>query len=187
MEKTSTFSPVVVESVERNQFSGKLQARISSVETIISVYGIKNGASSLDSQIFSTKDFGEGETHKNESKRVFFLSVPETMDTIEKVQEHLKKFPNLHLFRILSNKPILSDEDLASIKNGKLTLDTKANNQVVRDNGGKIVPFGDKPQYKRICLSTEFREDEDLRDSGDAYTSPEIWEEMHPKTEEVAS
>lgn len=185
MEKTSTFSPVVVESVERNQFSGKLQARISSIETIISVYGIKNGASSLDSQIFSTKDFGEGETHKNESKRVFFLSVPETMDTIEKVQEHLKKFPNLHLFRILSNKPILSDEDLASIKNGKLTLDTKANNQVVRDNGGKIVPFEDKPQYKRICLSTEFKEDEDLRNSGDAYTSPEIWEEMHPKTEQV--
>lgn len=187
MEKTSTFSPVVVETVEKNQFSGKLQARISSIETIISVYGIKNGASSLDSQIFSTKDFGEGETHKNESKRVFFLSVPDNMDTVEKVQEHLKKFPNLHLFRILSNKPILSNEDLASINNGKLTLDTKANNQVVRDNEGKIVPFEGKPQYKRICLSTEFREDEDLRNSGDAYTSSSIWEEMHPKTEEVTS
>src|SRR5574344_321347 len=137
MEKTSIFSPVVVEAVEKNKFSGKLQARISSIETITSVYGIKNGASSLDSKIFSTKDFGEGETYKNESKRTFFLSVPDNMDTIEKVQEHLKKFPNLHLFRVLSNKPILSNEDLAAIDNGKLTLDTKANNQVVRDNEGR--------------------------------------------------
>lgn len=185
MEKTSSFSPVVVEAVEKNRFSGKLQARISSVETITSIYGIKNGASSLDSQIFSTKDFGEGETHINESKRVFFLSVPETMDTIEKVQEHLKKFPNLHLFRILSTKPILSNEDLAAIDNGKLSLDTKANSQVIRNYEGKIVPFEGKPQYKRICLSTEFREDEDLRSSESAYTSPEIWEEMHPKTEVV--
>lgn len=178
MEKTSSFSPVVVEVVEKNKF-GKLQARISSIETITSVYGIKNGASSLDSQIFPTIDFGEGETYKNESKRVFFLSVPESLDTIEKVQEHLNKFPNLHLFRILSNKPILSNEDLAAIDNGKLSLDTKANQQVIRNNEGKIVAFEGKPQYKRICLSTEFREDEDLRHSGEAYTSPEIWDELH--------
>lgn len=187
MEKTSTFSSIVVEALERNKFSGKLQARISSIETITSVYGIKNGASSLDSPLFPSKDFGEGETHVNESKRVFFLSVPDNMDTVEKVQEHLKNFPNLHLFRILSNKPILSNEDLAAIENGKLTLDTKANSQVVRDNEGRLVGFEGKPQYKRICLSTEFKEDEDLRNSEGAYTSPEIWEEMHPKTEEVQS
>ena len=186
MEKTSSFSPVVVEAVEKNRF-GKLQARISSIETITSVYGLKNGASSLDSQIFPSKDFGEGETHRNESKRVFFLNVPESLDTIEKVQEHLKKFPNLHLFRILSTKPILSNEDLAAIDNGKLSLDTKANQQIVRNNEGKIVAFEGKPQYKRICLSTEFREDEDLRNSEDCYTSTEIWEEMHPKTEEVTN
>lgn len=186
MEKTSSFSPVVVEAVEKNRF-GKLQARISSIETITSVYGLKNGASSLDSQIFPAKAFGEGEKYTNENKRVFFLNVPESLDTIEKVQEHLKKFPNLHLFRILSTKPILSNEDIAAINNGKLSLDTKANQQIVRNNEGKIVPFEGKPQYKRICLSTEFREDEDLRQSGDAYTSPEIWEEMHPKTEEVTN
>lgn len=186
MEKTSSFSPVVVETVERNRF-GKLQARISSIETITSIYGIKNGASSLDSQIFPAKAFGEGEKYTNENKRVFFLNVPESLDTVEKVQEYLKKFPNLHLFRILSTKPILSNEDIAAINNGKLSLDTKANQQVIRNSEGKIVPFEGKPQYKRICLSTEFKEDEDLRNSENTYTSPEIWEEMHPKTEEVAS
>ena len=186
MNKTSSFSPVTVETVERNKF-GKLQAKLSSIETITSVYGIKNGASSLDSQIFPAKAFGEGETYTNESKRVFFLTVPESLDTVEKVQEYLKKFPNLHLYKILSTKPILSNEDIAAINSGKLTLDTKANQQVIRNKEGKIVPFEGKPQYKRICLSTEFKEDEDLRNSEDAYTSTEIWEELHPKTEEVTN
>ena len=186
MEKKSTFSPVIVETVERNRF-GKLQAKISSIETITSVYGLKNGASSLDSQIFPAKAFGEGEKYTNENKRVFFLNVPESFDTIEKVQEHLKKYPNLHLYRILSTKPILSNEDIAAINNGKLSLDTKANQQIVRNNEGKIVAFEGKPQYKRIGVSTEFREDEDLRNSEDVYTSTEIWDEMHPKTEEVTN
>lgn len=186
MNKTSSFSPVIVESVERNRFN-KLQAKLSSIETITSVYGLKTGVSSLDSQIFPANAFGTGETYTNESKRVFFLTVPESLDTVEKVQEYLKKFPNLHLYKILSTKPILSNEDIAAINSGKLSLDTKANQQIVRNAEGKIVPFKGKPQYKRICLSIEFREDEDLRNSEDCYTSSEIWEEMHPKTEEVTN
>lgn len=186
MEKKSSFSPVVVEKVEKNQF-GKLQAKLSSIETITSVYGLKSGVSSLDSQIFPANAFGTGETYTNENKRVFFLTVPESLDTVEKVQEYLKKYPNLHLYRILSTKPILSNEDIAAINNGKLSLNTKANQQVIRNSEGKIVPFAGKPQYKRICLSTEFKEDIDLRNSEDCYTSTEIWEEMHPKTEEVTN
>lgn len=163
--KTTKFSPVVVLEVGKSQFQreGTLTAHLRVEKTTNYTGGNINN--SIDDKIFEEASFNVTPISSHTSKRDYFLTVPESMDTVEKVQEHLKNFPDLHIFVIVSNKPILTKEDEIVIESGYLTLEKKANSQVIKNEKGEIILRDGKPLFKRNCLSKVFREDEDITDT----------------------
>lgn len=189
IEKIKTKGNVTVSRVYKSDFQkeGSLTAELRQEVVTVSKYPTSNMGNSLNDQIFSNDDFGL-RTNNYESKetRVAFINVPETVNTVEKVEEKLRDFPNLCLIKTLSNRPILSSEDKNAIEQGFISLNTKANGQIIRypeqsDRAGQIaLTDTGKPQYRRISLSKEEKEDIDLRNDipNDFYASPEILSEI---------
>lgn len=182
------FSKVEVIKVYKAEYQkeGTLTAMLQQKATKISEYPSQNVHNSIDDKIFNEKDFDtKPQTFTNEETRTFFLNVPSHMDTVEKVQEHLKQFPMLHIWKMKANKPILSKEDEITIEQGKLTMEKKAEAQVIRDEKGKLILYMNKIQYKRYCISTQFKEDVDERDSdaNNIYLTEAMYKELHPEVE----
>lgn len=152
-------------------------------------YPSKVIANNLQDNVFSANEFNfEESVFENKETRVTWISVPEDV-TIQEVQERLNKLNNPTLYKILSNRPILTETQEYAINNPELdvTLDTFANKQVVRypeghENAGELAldTYG-KVQYKAIFFSKEEKEDIDLRtsDPQDFYVSPEISSELN--------
>ena len=172
IRKEISRSPVQVTQVYKSEFQkpNSLTAELRQEVVTTSYYPKANMSNSLNDKLFSTEDFGvKEETYESKEIRVAFLNVPESLDTPEKVQAHLAKFPELCLYRILSNKPILSEEDLRAIEQGFISVDTKAKSQVVRypDNsetpGMLALTKVGKVQYRRVAISTSFKDDDDQR------------------------
>ncbi len=183
-------SPVQVMKVYKSEFQkpNSLTAELRQEVVTTSYYPKANMSNSLNDKIFTTKDFGiDDQTYKSKETRVAFLNVPESFDTPEKVQEHLSKFPDLCLYRILSNKPILSQEDLRAIEQGFISIDTKANSQVVHYPDTSATPgmlaltSAGKVQYRRVAISTSFKEDEDQRNDSpeDTFLTEELKAELN--------
>lgn len=104
----------------------------------------------------------------------------------------MKALPKATLYKILSNKPSISDAQQAGINAGQTTLDIIANAQIVRypkdtkvgtnDVSGQIVlDVNGKPQYRGIYYSNTPKVDIDMRTKyvGDFYASPEITAELN--------
>lgn len=197
IEKITEKSPIQVSRVYKSDFQKEksLTAELRQEVTVTSKYPTSSMNNSLNANLFSNNDFGiDTQNFISKETRVAFINVPESMETTEKVQEHLAKFPDLCLYRILSNKPILSDEDIRAIEKGFITMDTKANSQIIRypensENAGQIaLDSMDKPQYRRICISSSQVEDKDERNSvpNDFYMSAEIRNELNISVVEEA-
>lgn len=183
-------SPVQVTQVYKSEFQkpNSLTAELRQEVVTTSYYPKANMSNSLNDKLFTTKDFGiDDQTYKSKEIRVAFLNVPESLDTPEKVQEHLKKFPELCLYRILSNKPILSEEDLRAIEQGFISIGTKAESQVVRYPDSSATPGmlaltkAGKVQYRRVAISTSFKDDEDQRNDNpeDTFLTEDLKAELN--------
>jgi len=183
-------SPIQVTQVYKSEFQkpNSLTAELRQEVVTTSYYPKANMSNSLNDKIFNTKDFGiDDQTYKSKEIRVAFLNVPESLDTPEKVQAHLAKFPELCLYRILSNKPILSEEDLRAIEQGFISIGTKAEAQVVRYPDSSATPGklaltkAGKVQYRRVAISTSFKDDEDQRNTNpeDTYLTEELKAELN--------
>ncbi len=100
---------------------------------------------------------------------VAFIEVPLEFDTVEKVREYFKKYPNAIVYKVLSNYPILTEEQdfsLTATEDALLRqekLDIIANRQLFARRGMIVLDPNGKPQFIATYLSLEFREDEDLR------------------------
>lgn len=170
------------------QKEGTLTAELRQEVITESFYPTKSIANSLNDNIFSMKDFNfEEKNFENTEKRVGWIDVPATM-TLDQVAKQLESVSGATLYRILSNKPIISDTEQYAIESTTLdvTLDTFANRQVVRipegqENAGALALNNGKPQYRRIAFSKTPKEDDDTRtsDPSDFYASPEIKAEMN--------
>ncbi len=194
VEKTTKRGPIIVSRVYKSDFQKEksLTAELRQEIITISKYPATQMGNSLNVNLFSNEDFGiETKDYESKETRVVFSNVLESMDTPEKVQQYInEKFPNLCLYKILSNKPILSEEDLMAIKNGFITKDTKANSQIIRypegnENAGQIaLTAEEKVQYRRIGTSLTAKADEDYRnnDPKDMYMSAEIANELNIAT-----
>lgn len=183
-------SPIQVTQVYKSEFQkpNSLTAELRQEVVTTSYYPKANMSNSLNDKIFTTKDFGiDDQTYKSKEIRVAFLNVPESLDTPEKVQAHLAKFPELCLYRILSNKPILSEEDLRAIEQGFISIGTKAEAQVVRYPDSSATPGklaltkAGKVQYRRVAISTSFKDDEDLRNDNpeDTFLTEDLKAELN--------
>lgn len=188
-----TRKPIEVSRVYKADFQkeGSLTAELKQEVTTRSYYPSKQTHSSLSSNPFSQEEFGYAEQEYTQTRiDVAWIDVPEK-ETVESVVAKLEATPGAKLYRILSNKPILSSQQQYAVDTGLngVTLDTFAHRQVVRyseehpTNPGEIIldNYG-KPIYKAVFFTTE-KEDQDLRtsDPEDFYIS----ESMRMELEEV--
>lgn len=198
IQRTVSTTPLSVSRVFKSEYQkeGTLSAELRQAVNTTAVYPSKRVSNSLEDNLFSAEDFGfsPGETYTNTENRVAWIDVPEGM-TAEKVAEQLKKFANSCLYRILDNRPILSDSDQYAVDNAdyNTSLDTIANNQAVRypeghSQAGQLAldQFG-KVQYRRVAFSKTAKADVDNRtsDMDYGYVSPELAAETNGTSTKV--
>lgn len=145
--------------------------------------------SNLQDNIFdAAQDFGATEKeYENTENRVAWIDVP-AGTTAEQVTAKLASHEGACLYKIMSNKPILTTQQQYAIDSPELNVDmnTFANSQVVRypeghPQAGQIVTDNNgKVQYRAVFFSKTAKADLDNRtpETDDFYASPEITAEI---------
>jgi len=113
---TRVDTPIEVESLKphlRNEKKQQAQIR-NKVESTYPEAGVGN---SLNDSIFGDEDFGFGEGETFTENRVAWMDVPVGL-TVEQVQEKLNSFPHARIYRVMSLKPILTDEQKRAMTTG---------------------------------------------------------------------
>jgi hypothetical protein len=172
-------------------------AQLRQVIKITSYYPTKRISNNMQDNLFSIDEFGfEEKAYVNSENRVCWLDVPKNT-TIEQIVEKLEKAKDACLYKVLSNKPILTDNQEYAISQNIRTYDEFANSQVIRypegtkiegENGemedvsGQIVlDKNGKVQYRRVFFSTSKKADLDYRTQkeDDFYMSEDIKSELY--------
>jgi hypothetical protein len=164
------------------QKEGTLTAEIKQTITTKSYYPSKSVSNNFQDNPFSTSEFGFSENeYTAQETRVVWVEVP-VGSTVESVAVKLATLPDANIYKMLANKPILSDNQLYAIGAGLTTKDIIADKQVVRyptghPQAGQIIldPQG-KVQYKATYFKTTAMADQDLRtaDVNDYYATPNM-------------
>jgi hypothetical protein len=164
------------------QKEGTLTAEIKQTITTKSYYPSKSVSNNFQDNPFSTSEFGFSENeYTAQETRVVWVEVP-VGSTVESVAVKLAILPDANIYKMLANKPILSDNQLYAIGAGLTTKDIIADKQVVRyptghPQAGQIIldPQG-KVQYKATYFKTTAMADQDLRtaDVNDYYATPNM-------------
>lgn len=150
-----------------------------------SYYQSKKYSNDMQDSLFSDSEFGAEETsYSSTETRVAWINVPENT-TEEDVKKKLLSSPKSCIYKILSNSPILTDNQKLAIRNGLKTIDDFALTQAVRypdshreKPGELILDANDNIQYKQTYFSLTERNDIDLRGNGDVYAPNELLEEV---------
>ena len=173
------------------QKEGTLTAELKQSIITKSFYPSKSVSNNMQDNIFGQSDFGfEEQEFENKETRVAWIDVPNG-STVETIIAKLIQFTNAKLYRVLSNVPILTNNQVYAVDQGLTTKEKFANSQVVRypegamqgnvDVSGKLAldNYG-KPQYRAIFFSNDgTKSDKDLRTSDEHfYASEEIVREM---------
>lgn len=179
------------------QKAGTKTAELRQSITTKSFYPGMSVSNDLQDNVFdAVEDFGaEEEDYENIENRVAWIDVPENASK-EQVEARLSEAEGACLYKILSNKPILTSQQQYAIDNPELNvnMDTFANSQVVRypegnSKAGQIVtdPNG-KVQYRAVFFSKSEKADIDNRtpETDDFYASPEIRAEISQSQHVVA-
>lgn len=173
------------------QKEGSKTAEIKQKVETKSYYPSKKIDSNFQDNLFTEEEFGYGEQEfKSTETRVAWLIVPNnTSEEVFNTKLKAATDKGATIYRVLSNKPILDENQLYGIKQGLRTMDDYANSQAVRipenndtlANGtaGKLLLDGNgKVTYRRTFFSTVAKEDMDLRNTTDSYLSPELEAEI---------
>lgn len=167
------------------QKEGTLTAEIKQTVTTNSYYPSKSVSHNLQDNPFATSDFGFKESkYESGEKRVVWIDVP-VGSTVESVVAKLQALPEATIYRILANRPILSDSQNYAISAGLTTMEAIADKQAVRfpqgsEKAGQLILKDGKPQYKATFFKSTAKADEDLRtaDPADFYATPAIKVEL---------
>tara|TARA_R100001377_G_scaffold85310_1_gene71490 strand:+ start:26756 stop:27385 length:630 start_codon:yes stop_codon:yes gene_type:complete len=187
--------PVTVSRVYASDYQkeGTLTAELKQKITTNTTYPSKRVTNSLDGNVFSTEEFGfePSEPFVNHETRVAWIDVP-VGTSIEAVVAKLAGAPGACLYRIMDNKPVISDNQQDAIRNPErnVTIDTFSNRQAVRypmghTNEGKLaIHSSGKVQYRRIAFSATAKNDVDNRnaDLDYGYVSAELQAEVDNTT-----
>ena len=174
-------------------------AQLRQVITTVAWYPSKKIANNLQDNIFAPTEFGfTEESFESEENRVCWINVPTSVSK-DDVEGRLPE--DCVLYKILSNHPILSEDQVYAIDNiAGITEDTYADKQVVRypegakNKAGELVEGqivkdkNNKPQYRAIFFSASPKEDMDRRTSApdEFYASPEILAELTGTAEVIS-
>jgi len=167
------------------QKEGTKTAQLRQKVVTTSFYPTKQISNSHQDNIFELEEFGfEEQEYRNEENRVAWIDIPAIINSVDDV---VAKLPaDSCLYRVMSNKPIITDSQAYAVNQGLRTMDDFANSQIVRygDNtpdAGKIVKDDNgKPQYRAIFFSKTAKADVDFRnnDAEDMYMSVQIRAEL---------
>lgn len=191
MNKSTEFSPINVLQINSTPFnlSTTETAELEQIVTTTTYYPKKKIKSSLQDNPFAEEEFEiEQLPFKKEELRRVFIDVPKGT-TILDFEFRLLSHPKAVIYKILSNYPILTEEEESLIKSesNELTRELFAARQVVR-HGEKsktpkklILDTNGKVQYRRLFLSLTGKEDEDRRNDipSDMYMTEEIKAEVN--------
>lgn len=153
-----------------------------------SIYPAARVSSDKQNNLFSDEEFGfdGGQEFDSVSNRVAFMDVPETM-TVAQVQAKISA--NACIYKCLSNRPVLTTNQMSAIQAGLRSLDQFANSQAIRypeneqtmTNGtaGKLILDAEgKVQYRAQFFSNVEKADEDERGTVEYYLTPELKAEL---------
>lgn len=160
----------------------------------LSYYPTRQITSNMQDNPFGLADFGfNEEPYESIEKRVGWIDVP-VGKTVEDMNQALAGKEGCTLYKVLSNKPILTNRQKYAISQGLRTMDQFADAQVVRygenyvpraGQGGApgqlITDLHGKIQYRRVFYSNTPKEDIDMRNAvpEDLYMSTAISAEVH--------
>lgn len=187
-------SNITVDNVKSTEFSkpGFMQAQLRQVITTKSNYPSARVGNSLNDSLFAVNEFAgiELKEFTSNETRIAWMDVP-TGTTVEDVVARLAKAPKANLYKILSNSPILTEEQKSSIERGQRTMDFFAGRQAVRypdgvekdgvDVSGQLIPDQNgNIQYKVNAFSSVGADDIDNRTTNieEHYFSPELLAEF---------
>lgn len=186
VRKEVSKSEVSVDKVYKGEYQkeGTMTAQLRQTVKTDTFYPSKQVSNSHQDNPFSLEEFGFSETkYENQEQRVAWLDIPQGLS----VEDVLGRIPaEACLYKILSNRPILTDSQNYAIEQELRTLDNFADSQIVRygenhEKAGQIVPDANgKPQYRAVFFSSTAKEDIDLRDADpvNSYASDAIKAEM---------
>ena len=197
VQKSVRVSPILL-NTEKGIYEGTYQkAGTSSVElrqsvTTIGMYPSKRATNDMNGSLFSSEEFGFAtQEYSNTEQRVAWINVP-SGTTLEQVQAKIAAAPEAVIYKVLSNKPILTSDQNYAIASGSSTktLEDYANSQVVRypamegsnphPKAGQIVLHNGKVQYRSTFFSPVAKKDQDLRtpEMDEFFASEEILAEL---------
>ena len=189
VRKEVSVSEIIVSRVYSADYQkeGTQTAEVKQTIKTNSFYPTKSVSDNLRDNPFATKEFGFAEqAFESTETRVAWFPVP-MGTTVEQVQAKIAGNKEACIYRILANKPILSDSQLYAIENGVTTKDIIADAQAVRypanhpTLAGKLILdiFG-KVQYKVTPFKVTATKDVDMRtdDLSDYYATERIKAEL---------
>jgi len=172
------------------QKEGSETAELKQTEETTTLYPSKTVTSSLQDNVFGTEEFGyEDKPYVSNRTNVAWINVP-VGTTVEQVAARIAAKPKASLYRVVSNHPILTDNQEYAIGAGIATMDQFADRQVVRhgtDDEGGAWAKGDlvldnlgRPLYKAVFFSLDTKEDINRcsTDPADFYASEAIQAEL---------
>lgn len=174
------------------QKEGTVTAEIEQTITTKSFYPSKKIDSNLQNSLSSAEEFGFSEQmFPSEETRIAWVLEPRNA-TEASVNAKLAKAneQGASIYKVLSNQPILDDNQKYAVAQGLKSLDDFANSQIVRysegtkdavgtDVGGQLIlDKAGNPQYKRTFFWSTPKADVDMRDTSKVYISPEIAAEV---------
>lgn len=187
-------SPVTFDKmyVAENQKSGTLTVQVRQKITTISYYPSKKVGSNMQDALCSAEKFGfKEEPFESVENRVAWPLVPaNTTEAEAKLMIEAAVKNNACIYRVLSNEPILDDNQQYAIRTGLRTYDYFANKQAIRypegaadefgnDIGGQLVlDKAQNVQYRRTFFSGTPKDDIDERDAARTFQSAEIKAEL---------
>lgn len=179
-------------SISQYQKEGTKTAQLRQDITTVASYPTKRIDNDMQDNLFSANDFGfEMKDFQTVEQRVAFMDIPQNA-TQQDLQAKLNECKDACLYKVMSNRPILTESQKYAISQNIRTMDEFAESQVVRypegttdsfnnNIGGKIVlDKNGKVQYRKVFFSAKSKQDMDLRNSDkeDMYITPSIAAEL---------
>lgn len=167
------------------QKTGSKTLEVKQIITKESHYPSKKYNSDLQDELFSDSDFGAEETvFTSTETRVAWIPVPADKTEAQVKQLVLQLPATACIYKILSNYPILTDNQKSAISQSLKSIDEFADAQAIRYPNGHeqagelILDSNDCVQYKRTFFSKTAQADQDERGNGNIYVSDALAEEL---------
>lgn len=187
VKRTESKGIVTIDKIEPAKFKkDTLQAQLRQIFTTVSAYPSQKVESDMQKGLFATSEFGFTEqTFESVENRIAFLFIPQ--GTTKEALEAKLKVANENkaiIYRVLSNKPILDENQKAGITAGQTTEDIIGDAQAVRfpkghaQEGLLIKDKNSNVQYRRTFFWDSPKEDVDLRNTTDVYLTEKIAAEV---------